>query len=78
MTNEQEITNEMNFALASGQFEIHLQPQYNIHTKLSCGAEVLVRWRHPKKGLLAPGKFIPVFERNGFITKLDHYVWEEA
>ncbi|MEF9896147.1 MAG: EAL domain-containing protein, partial [Clostridia bacterium] len=78
LTNEQEITNEMNFALANGQFEIHLQPQYNIHTKLSCGAEVLVRWRHPKKGLLAPGKFIPVFERNGFITKLDHYVWEQA
>ncbi|MEG1263916.1 MAG: EAL domain-containing protein [Clostridia bacterium] len=78
LASEQEITNDMNFALASGQFEIYLQPQYNIHTKLPCGAEVLVRWQHPKKGLLAPGKFIPVFERNGFITKLDHYVWEQA
>ncbi|MEG3074352.1 MAG: EAL domain-containing protein, partial [Ruthenibacterium sp.] len=75
---EQEITNEMNAALSSGQFEIYLQPQYNIHTNLPCGAEALVRWNHPKKGMLSPGIFIPVFERNGFITKLDYYVWEQA
>ncbi|MEG3029263.1 MAG: EAL domain-containing protein [Oscillospiraceae bacterium] len=78
LAEEQEITNEMNFALENGQFEIYLQPQFNIHTNLPCGAEALVRWNHPKKGLLSPGTFIPVFERNGFITKLDHYVWEEA
>ncbi|MEG2624215.1 MAG: EAL domain-containing protein, partial [Clostridia bacterium] len=75
---EQEITNEMNFALESGQFQIYLQPKYDIHTSLPCGAEALVRWMHPKKGMIAPGNFIPVFERNGFITKLDYYVWEQA
>ncbi|MEG0780503.1 MAG: EAL domain-containing protein, partial [Oscillospiraceae bacterium] len=75
---EQEITNEMSGALKNGQFEIYLQPQYNIHTNLPCGAEALVRWMHPQKGMLSPGTFIPVFERNGFITKLDHYVWERA
>ncbi|MEG2506494.1 MAG: EAL domain-containing protein [Longicatena sp.] len=75
---EQEITNEMNFALENGQFEIYLQPQYNIHTNLPNGAEALVRWFHPKKGMLSPDSFIPVFERNGFITKLDYYVWERA
>ncbi|MEG1778458.1 MAG: EAL domain-containing protein [Oscillospiraceae bacterium] len=75
---EQEITNEMNFALENGQFQIYLQPQYNIHTNLPCGAEALVRWIHPTKGIISPGEFIPVFERNGFITKLDYYVWEEA
>ncbi|MEG0903256.1 MAG: EAL domain-containing protein, partial [Lachnospiraceae bacterium] len=75
---EQEITNEMNFALESGQFEIYIQPQYNIHTNLPCGGEALVRWRHPTKGLLSPSKFIPVFERNGFITKLDYYVWDQV
>ncbi|MEG0839678.1 MAG: EAL domain-containing protein [Hydrogenoanaerobacterium sp.] len=75
---EQEITNEMNFALENEQFEVYLQPQYNIHTNLPCGAEALVRWIHPKKGIISPGEFIPVFERNGFITKLDHYVWEQA
>ncbi|MEG1887426.1 MAG: EAL domain-containing protein, partial [Oscillospiraceae bacterium] len=78
LTTEQEITNDMNFALENGQFEIYLQPQYNIHTNLPCGAEALVRWMHPQKGMLSPGVFIPVFERNGFITKLDYYVWEEA
>ncbi|MEG1683902.1 MAG: EAL domain-containing protein, partial [Oscillospiraceae bacterium] len=78
LTNEQAITNEMNFALEHGQFEIYLQPQYNIHTNLPCGAEALVRWMHPTKGMIAPAGFIPVFERNGFITRLDYYVWEQA
>ncbi|MEG1540852.1 MAG: EAL domain-containing protein [Oscillospiraceae bacterium] len=78
LTAEQEITNDMSFALENGQFEIYLQPQYNIHTNRPLGAEALVRWRHPQKGLLLPGRFIPVFERNGFITKLDYYVWEQA
>ncbi|MEG1777956.1 MAG: EAL domain-containing protein, partial [Angelakisella sp.] len=75
---EQEITNEMNFALENGQFDIYLQPQYNIHTNTPCGAEALVRWIHPRKGILAPDDFIPIFERNGFITKLDYYVWEKT
>lgn len=75
---EQEITNEMNFALENKQFQIYLQPKYNIHTNLPCGAEALVRWMHPKKGMISPGEFIPIFERNGFITKLDYYVWEQA
>ncbi|MEG1566640.1 MAG: EAL domain-containing protein [Anaerovoracaceae bacterium] len=75
---EQEITNEMKYALENGQFEIYLQPQYNIHTNLPCGAEALVRWRHPEKGIISPGEFIPIFEQNGFISKLDYYVWEEA
>ncbi|MEG2084773.1 MAG: EAL domain-containing protein, partial [Clostridia bacterium] len=78
LTAEQEITNDMNYALESGQFEVYLQPQYNIHTNLPCGAEALVRWIHPQKGMLSPASFIPVFERNGFITKLDHYVWEQV
>ncbi|MEG1268228.1 MAG: EAL domain-containing protein [Oscillospiraceae bacterium] len=75
---EQEITNDMNIALESGQFEIYMQPKYNIHTNMPCGAEALVRWNHPEKGMLLPGEFIPVFERNGFITKLDYYVWEQT
>ncbi|MEG2518379.1 MAG: EAL domain-containing protein [Oscillospiraceae bacterium] len=78
LTAEQEITNDMNFALENGQFQIYLQPQYNIHTNLPCGAEALVRWLHPTKGMLSPDQFIPIFERNGFITKLDYYVWEQA
>ncbi|MEG1504919.1 MAG: EAL domain-containing protein, partial [Lachnospiraceae bacterium] len=78
LTTEQEITNDMNFALKNEEFEVYLQPQYNIHTNLPCGGEALVRWKHPKKGMISPGEFIPIFERNGFITKLDYYVWEQV
>ncbi|WP_455598619.1 EAL domain-containing protein [Cloacibacillus sp.] len=75
---EQELTNEMSSALATGQFQIYLQPKYHIASNRPVGAEALVRWFHPQKGLISPGDFVPVFERNGFIPKLDYYVWEEA
>ena len=75
---EQEITNEMSSALATGQFQIYLQPKYHIASNRPVGAEALVRWFHPQKGLIPPGDFVPVFERNGFIPKLDYYVWEEV
>lgn len=75
---EQEVVNEMNGALAGGQFEVWFQPQFNHSSGALIGAERLVRWRHPKKGLIAPSEFIPIFERNGFIYELDKYVWEQA
>ncbi|MEG0289960.1 MAG: EAL domain-containing protein [Erysipelotrichaceae bacterium] len=78
LNKEQAITNEMNYALENHQFVIYLQPQYNIRTNSPSGAEALVRWIHPTKGIISPNEFIPVFERNGFITKLDYYVWEQA
>lgn len=75
---EQNIANEMNSALEKGQFIIYLQPKYNLKIEKIEGAEALVRWNHPEKGLQSPADFIPIFERNGFITKLDFYVWEEV
>ncbi len=78
LLHEQEIVSEMNEALQEGQFCIYLQPLYSITSGDPISAEALVRWRHPTKGLISPGEFIPLFERNGFITKLDHYVWEVA
>ncbi|MEG2199719.1 MAG: EAL domain-containing protein, partial [Anaerovorax sp.] len=78
LNREQEIINEMKFALERGQFEIYLQPYYGIYTHLPCGAEALVRWIHPERGTISPKAFIPIFERNGFITKLDYYVWERV
>ncbi|MEG2123162.1 MAG: EAL domain-containing protein [Clostridium sp.] len=78
LAKEQAITNEMKSALKNGQFEVYLQPQYNIYTNSPWGAEALVRWNHPEKGIISPNAFIPVFERNGFITKLDYYVWEQV
>ncbi len=75
---EQEILQEMERALAQGQFVVYLQPQYDYAAGTLDGAEALVRWQHPKKGLISPGKFIPVFERNGFISNVDEYVWEQV
>lgn len=74
----QAITDGMETALATGQFEVYLQPKYQIRDGHLAGAEALVRWNHPEWGLQPPGEFIPIFERNGFITKLDQYVWERA
>ena len=73
---EQNIANEMSYALDNGQFIVYLQPKYNLKLERIEGAEALVRWLHPEKGMKSPAEFIPVFERNGFITKLDYYVWE--
>ena len=75
---EQMILREMEFALAEQQFQIYLQPVYSLKDKKTVSAEALVRWIHPLKGMISPARFIPIFERNGFIVKLDHFVWEEA
>ena len=75
---EQEIKDSMESALADGQFEIYLQPKYRLADNRLSGAEALVRWKHPEWGLQAPGVFIPLFEKNGFISRLDQCIWEQA
>ena len=75
---EQEIENEMEAALIERQFRIYVQPKYDIDTQKITGGEVLVRWFHPDNGMISPGEFIPIFEKNGFIIRLDYYIWEEA
>ncbi|MDD4076318.1 MAG: EAL domain-containing protein, partial [Eubacteriales bacterium] len=75
---EQQIINEMQGALADGQFEVWLQPQYNHASGAIIGAEALVRWRHPQKGVLLPREFLPLFERNGFVYEMDKFVWERV
>ncbi|MGN0130906.1 MAG: EAL domain-containing protein [Lachnospiraceae bacterium] len=75
---EQQIGDEMVCALREGQFDVYFQPKYNLITGDMVGAEALVRWQHPTKGFMSPGDFIPIFEKNGFITELDMYVWEKC
>lgn len=75
---EKMFENEMEHALASGQFEAYIQPQYDIASATVISAEALIRWNHPVEGVMSPGRFIPVFERNGFIVKVDEFIWEEA
>lgn len=78
MRQEQFIINEVNRAIAEEQFEVYLQPKINLVTDRSYGAEALVRWRHPEKGMMSPGEFIPVYERNGIIGRLDQYMWRHV
>lgn len=75
---EQAVSAQMQEALDSGQFQLYLQPIYSLTTERPVSAEALVRWIHPRLGVIPPYKFIPIFERNGFITKLDWFVWESA
>lgn len=72
------IEDRMYYALENNEFAMYLQPKYSISTDGIVGAEALVRWIHPEKGMLSPMEFIPVFEQDGFITMLDEYIWEQA
>ena len=75
---EQMIERDMERALREDQFLIYIQPKYDVATEVIVGGEVLVRWLHPEHGLIPPVKFIDLFERNGFIRKLDYRVWEKC
>lgn len=61
-------------ALAQQEFSVWYQPKYDLATHQLVGAEALVRWQSPELGLLPPGRFIEVFERNGFAVRLDYYM----
>lgn len=72
------VEDEMEQALENHEFVMFLQPKYSISQNCIVGAEALVRWIHPVKGMIPPVDFIPLFEKNGFIIKMDQYIWEEA
>lgn len=77
---QERLTNEIDDSIANKHFIVYYQPKYDItgETPRLVSAEALVRWRHPELGMISPGDFIPVFEKNGLIQTLDHYVWNEA
>ena len=75
---EQKVENDMERALVNKEFKVYLQPKYSTDEEVLSGAEALVRWIHPTEGFVAPYKFIPIFEKNGFITKLDDYMISET
>lgn len=78
LLHEKIIEDEMVPALKNKQFQMYLQPKFSLSDMKLCGAEALVRWVHPKKGIIYPSAFIDLFEHNGFIIELDRYVWEQA
>lgn len=73
-----DVEDHMEKALQNREFIMYLQPKYSILHDKMVGAEALVRWIRPGKGIIPPAEFIPMFEKNGFVTKMDAFIWEEA
>lgn len=76
--NRKFIEENMQAAISQRQFMMYLQPKYSITMERIVGAEALVRWHHPERGMIYPDNFIPIIEENGFIKKVDYYIWAEA
>ena len=72
------IETHMESALAENEFFVMYQPKVNLASERVVGAEALVRWQSPKLGYMPPDSFVPLFERNNFIVKLDFYVYEQV
>ena len=66
--------NDLSAAIRENQFELYFQPIYSVIDASVTSAEVLIRWNHPEYGFLTPGRFIPIFEQDGSICKLDLWV----
>ena len=76
LVREQEIESRMEEALENEEFEVYYQPKVELKNENVAGAEALVRWNDPLNGIVSPGVFIPIFEKNRFIVKLDLYIFE--
>ena len=77
---QEKLINDIDGAIAARDLIVFYQPKYAIqgdHPVLR-SAEALIRWKHPELGMISPGDFIPLFESNGLIQKLDRYVWNET
>jgi predicted signal transduction protein with EAL and GGDEF domain len=74
----QSLESNLRHALEQQQFVLHYQPKINLETGAIVGAEALIRWRHPQRGLITPSHFIPVAEESGFIVPISHWVLREG
>ena len=74
----QKLEAELREALANDQLELHYQPIVDFKTYELCGMEALVRWRHPQRGMIFPGQFIPIAEETGLINKIGEWLLERA
>ena len=76
----EKLIHEIDRALAEKQFKVVYQPKFNIKgdEPRLCSAEALVRWHHPELGMISPCVFIPLFEENGLINRLDNYIWSDV
>lgn len=76
--NEQVMMPQIVEGIRKGEFVYYLQPRYHLLSRQMTGAEALVRWIHPTIGVMSPGSFMPIIERNGYITQLDRTIWESV
>lgn len=75
---EKDMENRMENALENGEFVVYLQPKLDLSNNKIAGAEALIRWHDPEKGMISPDEFIPFFEKKGFIVNIDLYVFEQV
>lgn len=75
---EQFYVNCADKAIEDEEIMVYFQPKYDVQQDVVGGAEALVRWKHPKLGMIPPGDFVPAFENNGLITKIDKFIWERT
>lgn len=73
-----EITNSLEGAIENDELMVYYQPIVDLGTGLTVGVEALVRWNHPERGMISPGQFVPIAERNGLIVPLGRWVLEQA
>ncbi len=77
---DQRLFNDLRTAVEDRQFKVYFQPKYNIQCDppMLSSAEALIRWIHPDLGFIRPDDFVPLFEGNGVIGTVDHFVWDET
>ena len=78
---EEQLVADFERAVAEDEIVVYFQPQFHVRGEeqpVLASAEALVRWEHPQLGMLTPDQFIPIFERNGLIRRLDYHVWRQA
>lgn len=72
------LENDIHKGIKNDEFEMYYQPQMNVDTNEIIGAEALIRWHHPQKGLLMPDEFIPLSEESGIIVKLEEWIFDRT
>lgn len=75
---EKELVDRLECSLHAGDFQVYYQPKVRLEDRLICGAEALVRWQHPTRGLLSPSVFVPVFEKYRLISRVDQFIFEQV
>lgn len=76
--NEFELLSDIRRGMEENEFVFYMQPKVNMDTKEVVGAEALARWNHHDKGLLSPAVFIPIMEKNGFVSSIDYRIWKNV